>query len=79
MKLNNLPVVTVKSNNDGLEALKLTEEPYAGIIYTYGKVSFEEGDILKIKFDYSIVDYADKVLTDSKPFEKYIGDILLLV
>ena len=77
MKLNNLPVVTVTSKNDGLDALKLTEEPFAGIIYTYGKVSFEEGDALKINFDYSVVDYADKVITDAKPFEKYIGDILV--
>jgi hypothetical protein len=77
LKLNNLPVVTVTSKNDGLDALKLTEEPFAGIIYTYGKVSFEEGDALKINFDYSVVDYADKVITDAKPFEKYIGDILV--
>ena len=65
MKLNNLPVVTVKSNSDGLEALKLTEEPFAGIIYTYGKVSFEEGDALKINFEYNSLNLAclfDQVL-----------------
>ena len=76
--MKNKPYVVVE-NTQGFDAIKLTENPFDGIIYTYGKVSFEEDELndkLKIHFDYEILDYANKVLTDTKPFEQYIGDIL---
>ena len=76
---NNLPIVTVKSKTDGLEAIKLTEGAFEGIIYTYGKVEFEEdeeNDTVRLKFDYEIHDYNNKTITDKAPFETYIGDIL---
>lgn len=71
--------VTVQSRRDGLDAIKLLDEPFSGIIYTYGKVSFEEdeaNDSLKIKFEYEILDKNNKEMSDMKPFEKYIGDLL---
>jgi len=77
---NELPIKTVQNKRTGMEAIRLTEEPYAGIIYTYGKVSFDEdndNDKATIKFDYEIIDYAGKQLSDTVPFEKYIGDILV--
>lgn len=73
------PYVVVEHRNGLFDAIKLTEEPFAGIIYMYGKVSFSEdeaNDKLGIHFEYEILDYNDKVLTDVKPFENYIGDIL---
>jgi hypothetical protein len=79
LKTNDLPFVVVESRADGLEAIKLTEEPFAGIIYNYGKVSFDEDDVadkITISFDYSIIDYGGKKVTDPKAFENYIGDIL---
>jgi len=80
MTKNNLfKYVVVENRNNGHDAIKLTESPFDGIIYEYGKVSFEENEeesSLHIKFDYEILDYNNKVLTDTKPFEKYIGDIL---
>jgi len=79
LKSNDLPFVVVESRADGLEAIKLTEEPFAGIIYNYGKVSFDEdetNDKITIKFEYDILDYGTKALTDPAPFEKYIGDLL---
>ena len=69
----------MESKQDGLQALQLTEGAFEGIIYTYGKVEFEEdeaNDTIHLKFDYDILDYADKGLTDKAPFEKYIGKIL---
>jgi len=79
LKIKDLPVIVVESSSTGLQALKLTEEPFAGIIYTYGKVRFDEdeaNDKLFIKFEYEILDEAGKGLSDKAPFEKYIGDIL---
>ena len=71
--------VVLENKHDSLQAIKLTEEPYEGIIYSYGKVSFdpnEDTGHLKINFEYEVHDYNDKQLSDKQPFEKYIGDIL---
>ena len=68
----------VQNKKTGMDAIKLTSEPYSGIIYTYGKVEFipdEENSALKLKFDYDILDYANKQF-DLSIFENYIGDIL---
>ena len=70
--------VVLESKHDGLQAIKLTEEPYEGIIYSYGKVDFvpdEENEKLTIKFDYEIHDRNDKDF-DEQVFEAYIGYIL---
>jgi hypothetical protein len=78
--MNNLPIVVMESKSTGLQAIKLTEGAFEGIVYTYGKVEFgedDQNDKVSIKFEYEILDYADKGLTDKKPFEQYIGDILV--
>lgn len=75
----NKPYVVVESKYSGQDAIKLTEYPWEGIIYTYGKIEFEEDDVnftLHLKFDYEIIDKNGKDFTDNKPFEKYIGAIL---
>ena len=69
--------VTVQNRN-GHDAIKLTEGAFEGIIYQYGKVGFEEdeaNDTLKISFEYEVLDYNDKVITDMKPFDKYFFQI----
>jgi hypothetical protein len=69
---------TVESKTSGLEAIRLTDEPYSGIIFQYGKVEFEpdeENDTLRLKFEYDILDQNKKIF-DEKIFEKYIGDLL---
>lgn len=81
MKMSNLRYTTVESKTTGHEAIKLLEDPYSGIIFTYGKVSFEEddpNDHLKIKFDYDILyDPLDERNGFVKEeFEQYIGDLL---
>jgi hypothetical protein len=77
--MSNPRYVVVQSKQDGLQAIKLTEGAFEGIIYTYGKVSFDEdeaNDKVHLHFEYDILDYNDKGLTDKAPFEQYIGDIL---
>jgi hypothetical protein len=79
LRTDDLPVKVVESSSTGLQALKLTEGAFEGIIYTYGKVTFDEdeaNDKVYIRFEYDILDQAGKGLTDKAPFEKYIGDIL---
>ena len=77
--MNNLPIQMLESRSNGMTAIKLLESPFDGIIYTYGKVSMdadEENDKLHLNFEYEILDYAGKGLSDMKPFELYIGKIL---
>ena len=73
----NKPYVVMENKHNDLQAIKLTEEPFSGIMYTYGKVTIgEDEEIATIHFEYEVLDWADKVLSDKEPFEKYIGDIL---
>lgn len=69
----------LENKHNGMHAIKLTDGPFEGIIYTYGKVEFDEdesNDRVHLKFEYEVIDYANKGLTDMKPFETYIGKIL---
>lgn len=76
---NNLPIKVMESEKDGLYPIQLTEGEFEGMIYNYGKVEFvenEPNDTVSLKFEYDILDYAGKNLTDKEPFEQYIGKIL---
>jgi uncharacterized protein YutD len=69
----------VENKHNGVDAIKLLDEPFSGIIISYGEVAFEEddaNDTLRLKFEYHIHDKANKQFTDMKPFEKYLGDLL---
>lgn len=71
--------VVLENKHNGMHAIKLTGVPFDGIIYTYGKVSFDEdeaNDTIRLAFEYEIIDNANKGMTDMKPFETYIGKIL---
>jgi hypothetical protein len=73
------PYVVVENKLTGHDAIKLTEYPWEGIIYTYGKIEFEEDETnstLHLKFDYEILDNNNKGFADKTPFEQYIGKIL---
>jgi hypothetical protein len=70
--------ILLESKYDGKESLQLTCEPYSGIIFSYGKVSFAEDEtnsILRLNFEYDIHDNASKVF-DKTLFENYLGDLL---
>ena len=73
------PPFTVLEDGVGHYRLKLTEGPYAGIIFSYGEVKFDEqGDTLHLKFDYDI-HYAEGVSYVQSEFEQYIGQLLQLI
>jgi len=68
--------VVMENKHNGNRAIKLTDKPYEGIIFSYGAVSFEEvDDHLKIKFDYDIHNDAGYDLVKEE-FEQYLGDFL---
>jgi hypothetical protein len=78
-KYANLPIQVMESKDNGMQAIKLTDPPFDGIIYIYGKVELKEdesNDKLNLAFEYEILDHAGKAMTDMKPFESYIGKIL---
>ena len=71
--------VALEHKHEGMQAIKLLADPFSGIIYTYGKIEFEEddeNDTLHLKFEYEIHDYAGKGLGNKEPFEAYIGRLL---
>lgn len=71
--------VIVENRKNGMDAIKLLEDPFSGIIYSYGRVEFEEdasNDRLNLKFEYEIHDRNGKEFSNNSPFESYIGDIL---
>lgn len=78
-KYGNLPIQVMENKSNGMQAIKLTEGAFEGIIYTYGRVEIKEDEVngkIHLAFEYEILDYAEKGLTDMKPFEAYIGKIL---
>lgn len=70
--------VVLENKYDGTHAIKLLEDPYSGIIISYGKVSFDTNEnnaVLKLSFDYEVHD--DLGLEyDKVQFENYLGDFL---
>lgn len=71
--------VLEKKNDSNVEALMLTEGIHKGIIFSYGKVKFEEKEDeekLKIHFDYEIHDDGG-VLFEQEELEKELGDFLM--
>ena len=62
---------------NGNQLIKLTCNPYSGIIYTYGRVRLvEEDELLRVQFEYDIQENPVGVLERNK-FRDYIGDILV--
>lgn len=72
------PFVVVESRKSGVEAIKLTSGPYRGIIYSYGKVKFDEdGDSCKLNFEYEV--HENHMEYVQEEFETYIGDLLQFI
>jgi hypothetical protein len=73
------PFVVVENRKTGLDAIKLTSGPYSGIIYTYGKVNFDEQDdgTCKLCFEYEVLENEQEYIAEE--FEHYIGDLLQFI
>ena len=65
-------------NGEKVYAVKLLEDPYDGIIFSYGRVEFSENDEKtegRMHFDYNIHQDNDKDFAIAD-FEHYIGELL---
>ena len=68
-----------ESDSNGFLIIELTDGEFAGVSYTYSKVSISEGEDNGdgiLHYDYNIVD-GEVFEVDKKRFEKIIGDILM--
>lgn len=70
----------VEQYETATEAIRLTDPPYAGIIFSYGRVEFPEDQMdnenCTLSFDYTIHDDAG-VEYVKEEFEHYLGDFLV--
>ena len=80
-KLRPHKVLGKQTEEGEIHALCLNEGPFAGIIFSYRDVSFEEdseNDQLKIGFEYDVHSIPfDKNGYDVKAFEKELGDFVV--
>lgn len=73
------PHKTLDHKDSGVQALQLTEGIHAGIIFSYGKVEFEEdveNDTMKLHFDYEVHDDRG-VQYEAEALEQELGDFLI--
>lgn len=70
------PFVVVENRKTGHDAIKLTSGPFQGIIYSYGKVEFDEqaDGTCKLKFEYEVYDSDNDY--NKEEFEFYAGQLL---
>ena len=76
--------VFVEKPGEDFTALKLISGPYASIVYKYGNVGFapeseKVGEMLPMKFDYTVIENNIDADTDSQEFINHIGDILVVL
>jgi hypothetical protein len=72
------PFIAVENRKTGTVALKLISGPYEGIIFSYGKVDFnEQDDTCKMHFEYDV--HENPMVYDQKEFENYLGDLLVFI
>lgn len=72
------PHKVLENKDTQIPAMSLTDGPHAGIIFSYGKVSFNEdnlNDKLTMAFEYEIHQDIDSDY-DVKEFEQELGDFL---
>lgn len=70
------PFVVLESKRGENDRIKLTEGPYKGIIFSYGKVDFKEvDDYVKLHFEYEV--HEDSGVTYvTEELEQYLGALL---
>lgn len=69
----------VQNRATGMDAIKLLDDPFQGIIVSYGSVEVivdEEQSKLHINFEYEILDKNNKDFSNIEPFEEYLGNLL---
>lgn len=73
----NYTVVENVSNDENVYAIKLLDEPYDGIIFSYGEVNFPDPEEPILAFDYEVHHVPSGMFYDDDEFKQYIGDFLV--
>jgi len=81
---HNEDYVFVEKPGEDFTGIKLISGPYASIVYKYGNVGFapeseKVGEMLPMKFDYTVIENRIDANTDSQEFINHIGDILVVL
>ena len=76
--------VFITTRNEDMQCVGIKEGPFAGVVYKYGKVGFapeseKVGEMLPMKFDYTVIENRIDADTDSQEFINHIGDILVVL
>ena len=67
----------VKGKNTGESAIQIDEGKYTDVVFTYGKVGFNElENECRLYFDYLVLD-KEEIVEDHDDFKEVIGDILV--
>lgn len=71
-------VLSDSTVNGSPVGLTFTENAFAGIVFRYNDVKFDEdksNDVLKVKFDYTVLDVPETLMEyDKAQFEKIVGE-----
>lgn len=71
-------VLSDSTHNGAPIGLTFTENNFAGIVFRYNDVKFEEdveNDILRVKFDFTVLDVPEALADyDKKTFEDIVGE-----
>ena len=82
-KTRNNRYVFAQRDVDDFSCIKLTNEPYSDIIYSYTNVKFASEENaqgrLPLKFTYDVKKNPNNVDVQGDEFRQYIGDILVEV
>lgn len=80
-------ITYVEKADSDFTSIKVLQEPYNGIIYTYGKVKVSEpegeGENAKITFDYRVEEVppvfgkSKEEIENDQDFANFIGDVLV--
>ena len=81
---HNEDYVFVEKQGEDFTGIKLISGPFADIVYKYGNVGFapeseKVGEMLPMKFDYTVIENKIDADTDSQEFINHIGDVLVVV
>ena len=82
--IHNEDYVFVEKPGEDFTGIKLISGPYASIVYKYGNVGFapeseKVGEMLPMRFDYTVIENKIDANTDSQEFINHIGDILVVL
>ena len=76
LKLKTKKIYEFVDIGDDTTGVKIIKGKYKGMVWEYGKVSFDEGENLNLQFDYTVLENPNKIKKSDK-LHTTMGDILV--